>query len=126
VKGRLTGRGEIVEDIALLLAQGVTDGEHAFDETAAIRAVSAETGVPPQDSMAQGSLGVVVGGLDAWLTCEGPQRRLDGEQIAASGRRLGVGELLTTPQLQIDLGPQMAELGSWSVAGCRHGLDATR
>ena len=63
MKGRLTGRGEIVEDIAPLLAQGVTDGEHAFDETAAIRAVSAETGVPPQDSMAQGSLGVVVGGV---------------------------------------------------------------
>ncbi len=30
----MAGRGEIVEDVALLLTQSIRDGEHAFDEAA--------------------------------------------------------------------------------------------
>ncbi len=76
----MAGRGEIVEDAALLLTQSITDGEHAFDEAAALRTVRAEAGMSPQDPMPQGSLSVIVGGLDTWFAYEGPQGGLDIEE----------------------------------------------
>ena len=44
--------------------------------------------------MAQGSLSVIVGGLDTWFAYEGPQGGLDIEEIATGGRRLSVSELV--------------------------------
>ena len=109
VEGGVTSRGEIVEDVALLSAQRVTHGKHPFDEAASVGAVGAEAGKAPQDSMPKAALGRVVRGLDvAVLAHEGPQGRLDGEQIAAGCGRLGVGELLPIPEFETNPEAQMA------------------
>ena len=44
-EGRLTGAAEKIEDVALLLPQGVSGGEHTLGEAAAGRAVGAEAGM---------------------------------------------------------------------------------
>ena len=62
--------------------------------------MSAEAGVAPQHAMTESSLGLVVGRLDAFVAGEGPQSRLDIEKIGAGGRGLGVGPLLSTPQMK--------------------------
>ncbi len=111
LKSGLTGGREIVEDVTLLLTQGVTHREHSLDEAAALGAVGAEAGVAPQDPKPKASLGRVVGRLDGTVRAgEGPQGRLDGEQIAAGGRRLGIGKLLTIPQLITNLRAQLADI----------------
>lgn len=48
----------------------------------ALRTVRAEAGMSPQDPMAQGSLSVIVGGLDTWFAYEGPQGGLDIEALS--------------------------------------------
>jgi len=50
VEGGLTGLGEVVQHVALLLAQCGADREHAFDETTALRTVGSEAGVTPDDT----------------------------------------------------------------------------
>ena len=77
LQSRLTRLGEVLEHIAVLLAQRIADGEHALDKATTIRAVGAEAGVAPQDPMAQGSLGVVVGGARrlAYRLCESDLRQ---------------------------------------------------
>ena len=52
MQGGVTGRREIVEDAALLLAQGVAHREQALREATAVGTVAAETGVAPQHAMA--------------------------------------------------------------------------
>ena len=61
MEGGLTGLGEKVQHVALLLAQCGADRKHAFDETTALRTVGPEAGVAPDDTVAQGALGGVVG-----------------------------------------------------------------
>ena len=90
----VAGHPEIVEDIALLLAQGIAHREQALYEAAAIGTVGAEAGVTPQHPMTKGSFGFVVGRLDALCAHEGPQGRPEVEEVGAGGCRLGVGELL--------------------------------
>ena len=63
VQSSLTGLREVVEYVALLLAQRVAHGEHALDEAAARRTVGAEAALAPQHPVAQRSLGGVVGGF---------------------------------------------------------------
>ena len=53
MQGGVTGRREIVEDAALLLAQGVAHREQALREATAVGTVAAETGVAPQHAMAK-------------------------------------------------------------------------
>ncbi len=110
MQSRLTGLGEVLEHIAVLLAQRIADGEHALDESATGRAVGTEAGVTPQDAVPQGPLCRVVGGLDALLAHEGPQRRFDGSEIGAGGRRLGIGKLLTIPQREAEPPAQVADV----------------
>ena len=86
VQGGVTGRREIVEDAALLLAQGVAHREQALHEAAAVGTVGAEAGVAPQHAMTKGSFGLVIGRLDALPSGEGPQRRLQVEEVGAGGR----------------------------------------
>ena len=50
--------------------------------------------------MTKGSFGFVVGRLDAFSAHEGPQGRPEVSEVGAGGRRLGVGKLLTIPQLR--------------------------
>ncbi len=59
MEGGLTGLGEKVQHVALLLAQCGADREHAFDEPTAVRTVGPEAGVAPDDTVAQGALGGV-------------------------------------------------------------------
>ena len=106
----MTGGAEIVEDVALLLPQRISHGEHALDETAACGAVRTEAGVTPQDAVPQGALGHVVGGLNTALVYEGPQGRFDGSQVAARRRRGRVGGVLAMPQRQAQRGPQFADV----------------
>lgn len=106
----LTCLGEVIEHIAVLLAQRIADGEHALDESATGRTVGAEAGMAPQDAMPQGPFCRVVGGLDALLAHESPQRRFDGSEIGAGSRRLGIGKLLTTPQLEAEPPAQVADV----------------
>ncbi len=111
LKGSLTGGREIFEDVTLLLRQGVAHREHAFDEAAALGAVGAEAGVAPQDAKPKVSLGRVVRRLDGTVPSrECPQSRLDVEQIAAGGRRLGIGKLLAIPQLKTNLRAQFTDV----------------
>ena len=63
----LTGRGEVVEDVALLLAQSVADGEHALDKAAAVGAVGAEAALAPQDRVAR-SAALLVGSTPSLRT----------------------------------------------------------
>ena len=81
VQSSLTGLREVVEYVALLLAQRVAHGEYALDEAAARRTVGAEAALAPQHPVAQRSLGGVVRGLNTFLTDEGPQGRFDGGQV---------------------------------------------
>lgn len=123
-QSRLTGVGEVVEHVALLLAQGVPDRKHAFDEAAARGAVGAEAGVAPQDAVAQGSFGRVVGGLDPFLADEGPQGRLHRQKIGAGGRGLLIGQLPAVPQLEADLRSQVTDVGLEAGAPSRAVTDA--
>ena len=52
VQSSLTGLREVVEYVALLLAQRVAHGEHALDEAAARRTVGAEAALAPQHPVA--------------------------------------------------------------------------
>ena len=108
--GGLAGPHEIVEDVALLLAQGIPHREQALYEAAAFGTVGAEAGMTPQHAMAKRSFGFVVGRLDAGPAYEGPQGRSEIEEVSAGGRRLGVGELLTIPQVIMKPSTQAADV----------------
>ena len=56
----LAGCREVAEDVALLLAQGLSYGEHALDEAAARRAMRAEADFAPEHAMAQCPFGRVI------------------------------------------------------------------
>ena len=73
--------GEVIEHIAVLLAQRIADGEHALDESATGRTVGAEAGMAPQDAMPQGPFCRVVGGLE-------PSLRTKVHSAGSTARRL--------------------------------------
>ena len=75
MEGGFAGLGEKVQNVALLLVQCSADREHAFDEATAVWTVGPEAGVAPDDAVAQGALGGVVGGLHTFLAHKGPQCR---------------------------------------------------
>src|SRR5713226_6526814 len=82
----------------LLQPQGLHDGEDALDEAAAVFTMTTERVLSPQHARAQQALDMIVGRLDTFFACKGPQRRLDGQQVVAKGRYLGI--LAGAPQLQ--------------------------
>ena len=69
----LNGFGDEVEGAAFLLAAGFDDGEHRFDEAAAVGALRAERELSPDHGVTQGPLAGVVGRLDPLDANERPQ-----------------------------------------------------
>ena len=121
--GGVAGALEIGEDIAMLLAQGIAHREQALDEAAAVGAVGAEAGVPPQHAVAKGSLGLVVGRFHPLLGGERPQGRFQVEEVGAGGRGLGVGPSLSTLQEKANVRPQRLDPGLEVVPGQGAGAD---
>ena len=97
--GGVTGRPEIVEEVALLLAQGIPHREQAFHEAAALGTVGTQAGLTPQHPVPKGSFGLVVGRLDAFVVGEGPQGRVEVEEVGAGRCGLGVGEAHAVAQM---------------------------
>ena len=64
---------DVVEHAAFLKPAGLNDGQHAFDEEAALHALSAERRLPPDHCMTKRSFGGVVGRLDAFVVNERPE-----------------------------------------------------
>ena len=88
----MAGRGEIVEDVALLLTQSITDGEHAFDEAASglcVPKLVCRHRTPCRRVL---SASLLVGSTPGLHTKV--QGGLDIEEIATGGRRLSVSELV--------------------------------
>ena len=65
--------GEVVEDVAALLTEGVRDGHDSRGETAAAVTLRSETFFPPENEGAELAFGMIVGGFDADLVRKGPQ-----------------------------------------------------
>ena len=90
MEGRFAGIGHIVQHVSPLQSQGRHHRQDALHETAATRAVGAEAGLAPDHGMAHSVLRRVVRRLDTLDVHEGPERRLQRQDLAASsGDALG-------------------------------------
>ena len=81
--GSLTGSGNVVEQVTLLLLEGSGDGHDAFGKAAASLALGSEAYFPPAYPMAYLSFGQIVGGVYAGHMDAGPQGRLSFEEVPA-------------------------------------------
>ena len=81
---------EEIQHRSFLEPQGLHDGEDAFDETAAVVAMTAEGVFAPEHARSEQAFDVVVGRVDAFVTGEGPQGGFDGQQVFTKDVRLGV------------------------------------
>ena len=80
--------GQVVPDVASLLAARGHRAENAFDEAAARLTVGAAAALSPEDRVAYGALGRVVRRLDSFTAHKSPQPRLVRQQVAARSGRL--------------------------------------
>src|SRR6266850_6370181 len=92
---------EVGEHTFALQPAGLNYREDPFRESGAPLTARAETPLPPEDAPPQDPLRMVVGRLDAFATQEGPERRLQVQEVLAKSRRLLICGL--QPAFQQDL-----------------------
>ena len=92
------GGGEIVEDVAVLLAAGFDHCEHRFHKAAAAGALRAKGKLAPNDGVTQGALARVVGRLDPFLADESPKPCAMLVQFLTHADQRGVAALNTAQQ----------------------------
>ena len=95
---------DVVEHAACLKTAGLNDGQHAFDEEAALHALSAERRLPPDHCMTKRSFGSVVGRLDAFVVNERPEPLSVRVELVAHACEPLVARTGATQQERIDLG----------------------
>lgn len=88
----LASGGHVLEHVAVLLPQRRNHGENPRDKQAPWLALRPEARAPPQNGLALGALGAVVGQLDTRFAGEVPQRFLMQEQLLAE--RLGLARIV--------------------------------
>lgn len=102
IDGGSTGSSEVVQDIALLEAQGGDRRQDAFDEATAIGALRAEAPTAPEYSPSQTAFCQVIGGFDTLDIDKGPQSRFQFQQVVASAAGLLMRDGSTLLQVLMD------------------------
>jgi hypothetical protein len=87
-----------VETIALLLATGRDGSENAFHEGTAVSGMSAMGQATPNDGMARGVFGGIVGGFYARVGGKNPQSGFYGQQVSSFSQAL-TATLYLSPHL---------------------------
>src|SRR5450756_1881430 len=112
---------EVGKERAALQAAGHRGREESFDRALAALGLAAQGELAVDDRAAQAALGVVVGGLDAGDTREGPQGRPALEQVVGEGAMAAVAGrfarrlLEQRPELLLERADALAEAGAVSV-----------
>ena len=105
------------EDGAVLLSAGFDHGEQCFDETASGGALGAEGKFPPDDGVAERTLGGVVGGVDMFVVDERPEVVEMVEQFRAGRPGGGVAAPLPFLQNHVELALQAVRVTLEPCAG---------
>ncbi len=113
--------------MAVLKTPGRDDGQDAFGETAAGRAVGTERALAPQDGIAQAAFGMIVGGRDAFIVQERPELGLtladfSADTTHADGRGM-VGGVASRRATWRRVGSSSSAIWAWVVVPAA-GMDA--
>ena len=119
------GFGDVLEDVAALLAAGLGDGQQGLDESASGGALRAEAQFPPDDGVTQAPLGGVVRRFDAIDIQKRPQPVAMAVQLPAHASQTPIVAAQTAQQQALHLvaercrNPFQAAAGDRSIAAAR-------
>src|SRR5262249_28069698 len=106
----LAALDKILQEATPLLSAGFSDAQDSLDDPTAPLTIRPAAALPPQDGVAQRSLGGVIRRLDGLMPHEGPQLPLVSEQFTACPRRLRATTGRSFRQCRTDLSPKAADV----------------